>query len=1180
MKNELFYLSILMFLTFSLPSQNLTWEKVNGPYGGIGKVSTGKDGYLILETSNNIIYRSNNGGVSWERMPATPANIWHWPLEVGADHNLYAGQSQSLFRSTDNGESWTLLNNQISYETVFALPGGEILLGTTEGIKRSSDNGQSWQLVSGGTDAGGGFAYNPFNGDVYTWSGYTPSGELSTLLRSSDQGLTWSVALQVPELNGDQMAFSPNGTIFLGARNYIWRSFDNGTTWTNLDAFFQDSYREVMIAVTNTGRLFAHEWYISKYSDDNGDTWHPLVDDYDNNFDNFSSDGAGKIFARRGDGSLYFTENNGASWNFAAGNILRASIKSLTHLSNDRLLAHTYDGIFYSPDNGSSWNLIWDGVISSSYESFSDGALVAGNAHWYYWDGINKVVRFTDEGQTQQVLNIPGLSNTTPLFGLWVGAAPQTVFAHTSSGFYRSADGGENWTPLAIQFYLQSVIAIPDGNLLANGSDGLYRSGDDGQNWVKISEINFWNADPIHVGGNGQLYAQYHPSDLFVSPDGGLTWDSTRIQYQYTLSDISVNNFGHLFMYDYSNNEVVRSVDGGLSFHPAGGLSAISGGAYYGRYLSINSAQHLYLNQNGNGIYRSVHPTTDVKIVTGNAWHDLDENCNYAQPDTLLQRHLVKLTKDGQTVYGYANDMGRYFAPVTPGEYEVAVVAPSDYWLSCNETATVPDNDLIGLVDSVDAGIRVGIECPLASVSVSAPFLRRCFESLLYVRYENRGTLPAEGAYLTITLDPDLAFNGASFPVAAQNGDTYTFQLGDLAVGASGEIILTVTPSCDLPLGAVHCVEAHIYPDEFCIEPIAPQIVTSAHCVGGNIELQINNIGNAGMSTPLSWFVVNPGSPAGSTIGALALGTFQLDAGATFTTTIAAANTPLDFYAEQAPEYPFNTFSQTTIQGCGAGQTLSSSNNDDMGPFTDLLCQPAIGAFDPNDKQGMPAGLTENGYIEHDQSLTYLIRFQNTGTDTAFNVNVRDTLPEALDPATVTLLNASHPCDLRIMANGSLMFVFDHIMLPDSNVNESASHGFVQFAVRQKPNNPTGALIRNKAGIYFDFNEPVITNQTLHTVGIPEVVITGTEQPLPGEMRVQAMPNPFTESFTVNLSSAISDQTFHLSLIDSNGRIVAKKTFSVHSVNIPRNNLPEGVYHFLIVNANGKRIGNGTVVAQ
>lgn len=1172
----------LFLLPFCLNAQNITWEKLNGPSGGTGEVYQGKDGYLILKSEYNRLYRSNNGGQSWDLLPPVPSSPFGVWIVVGADRNLYTGHVNKLYQSVDNGLSWTLLNDNISNRTIFALPGGELLVGSSSGqIKRSVDNGQTWAVVANDVENSGGFAYNPFNGDVYTWDESPSIGEISKLWRSSDQGQTWQTVLEGLELDPFQVAFSPNGAVFVSVSGYLWRSLDNGATWTIVDDF--NSSGDIFITVTSTGRLFASEWpFISTYSDDNGNTWHPLTDEIGNNFTYFSNNIEGSIFSYRVSGSVYVTEDDGASWQFASNNILNSRIREVVHLDAERILAFTRDGLFYSNDSGASWELIWDKIISENLFDIADYLQPAApDGSWYIWDGNEQIVRLTNEGQTHEYLQIPGLAGPGSFKGLWCSPVSPLVFCSTQTGFYSSADAGQTWTLQSADFIPLSVITLPDGNLLTFDTEAVYRSTDNGQTWEIISNLGFWNAR-AYTGSNGLLYGTIFEPSIFVSPDGGLTWDSIGINSEGPVLDLAVNNQGHIFLYDFSENIIRRSVDGGLTFNLIQGPGI---GTYYysGNAMSIDPSQHLYLTLEGDGIYRSTEPTSSLKLLTGSVWSDVDLDCAYLQPDTLMPGQLVKLSGANETAYGYSNALGNYLAPVASGDYQISVVQPSDYWLSCNATILVPDNPQTGIVEAADIGIRALTICPLATVSVSTPFLRRCFESTVYVRYENVGTLPVSNAYLTITLDDFLEFNGASLPVSTQNGQTFTFLLGDLAIGASGNLTMSVTPSCDAALGNIHCIEAHIFPDELCPEPTTPHIVTSATCLGDSVLFRIDNIGTADMTSPLSWFVAHPNDVNSPVLTAVAEGTFLLDAEATFTITLASGSGGFDFYAQQAPEYPFNVLSNTVVRGCKTepgGDQLTIFNQDEAGPFTDVLCQPNIGAYDPNDKQGMPAGLTEKGYIKHEQQLTYLIRFQNTGTDTAMNVSVRDTLPGSLDPATVQFLNSSHPCEMRILTNGSLLFIFDHIMLPDSNVNEAASHGFVQFSVRQTPDNPTGSVISNKAGIYFDFNEPVITNATLHTVGIPEVVITDTEEPLPGETKMQANPNPFMESFTVNLSSAISDQSLHVSLMDSNGRIVAKKAFSGHAVNIPRDNLPQGVYHFLIVNENGHRIGNGTVVAQ
>jgi uncharacterized repeat protein (TIGR01451 family) len=100
---------------------------------------------------------------------------------------------------------------------------------------------------------------------------------------------------------------------------------------------------------------------------------------------------------------------------------------------------------------------------------------------------------------------------------------------------------------------------------------------------------------------------------------------------------------------------------------------------------------------------------------------------------------------------------------------------------------------------------------------------------------------------------------------------------------------------------------------------------------------------------------------------------------------------------------------------------------------SDSLFSVVRGAFDPNDKRATPT-LSLN-QVAQGAYVNYLVRFQNTGTDTAFNVVVSDVLNNLLDPASFQILGTSH--NSKVTRNGStIYFEFLNILLPDSNVNE------------------------------------------------------------------------------------------------------------------------------------------------
>lgn len=157
------------------------------------------------------------------------------------------------------------------------------------------------------------------------------------------------------------------------------------------------------------------------------------------------------------------------------------------------------------------------------------------------------------------------------------------------------------------------------------------------------------------------------------------------------------------------------------------------------------------------------------------------------------------------------------------------------------------------------------------------------------------------------------------------------------------------------------------------------------------------------------------------------------------------------------------------------GDTTPTNNS-----FTHL--DTTSGSFDPNDKQVSPKGEGPLNFTPLDtERLTYTVRFQNTGTDTAFFVVIRDTLDPNVKISSYRREMESHPYHLRIEKDSILVFDFNRILLPDSATNLAGSQGFVQFSFLVKDNIPTGTQIRNRAAIYFDFNEPIITNEVLNT---------------------------------------------------------------------------------------------------
>ena len=184
-----------------------------------------------------------------------------------------------------------------------------------------------------------------------------------------------------------------------------------------------------------------------------------------------------------------------------------------------------------------------------------------------------------------------------------------------------------------------------------------------------------------------------------------------------------------------------------------------------------------------------------------------------------------------------------------------------------------------------------------------------------------------------------------------------------------------------------------------------------------------------------------------------------------------------------------------------ASNTLAESN---LANNTDVLATTVTGSFDPNDKLvRTSSGQSSTQYfIGTDEYLDYTIRFQNTGSDTAFTVVITDTLPAELDLSSYQQGVSSHPCTVDFLTDRVVRWTFSNILLPDSTTNEPASHGLTSFRIHVQQPLVAGTVVTNAADIFFDFNPPVRTPDAVITVDLSTGVAAERSAAL------QLVPNP------------------------------------------------------------------------
>ena len=184
--------------------------------------------------------------------------------------------------------------------------------------------------------------------------------------------------------------------------------------------------------------------------------------------------------------------------------------------------------------------------------------------------------------------------------------------------------------------------------------------------------------------------------------------------------------------------------------------------------------------------------------------------------------------------------------------------------------------------------------------------------------------------------------------------------------------------------------------------------------------------------------------------------------------------------------------------------------------FFILLLYTSESARAQNDIQVLGDAVLTPAEIAEGATVLYLIRFQNMGEDTAHQIVVYDTLDPRFDPASISLVSASHSYSFFRDGNNNLRWYFEDINLPGRDTDPGNSFGFVMFSVRPLSFVESGQIISNRACIRFDDFFQTCTNES--AVWIDE----GANDDEPGNTTVReylVVPNPNYGAFVVQPKS-------------------------------------------------------------
>ena len=229
---------------------------------------------------------------------------------------------------------------------------------------------------------------------------------------------------------------------------------------------------------------------------------------------------------------------------------------------------------------------------------------------------------------------------------------------------------------------------------------------------------------------------------------------------------------------------------------------------------------------------------------------------------------------------------------------------------------------------------------------------------------------------------------------------------------------------------------------------------------------------------------------------------------------------------------------------------------DNVSTFNQIV----VNSADPNQIQCLEGNTITTEEVGN--YLHYNINFENIGTAEALNIVVKDTINTAkFDVNSLQLQYASHNVETKITGN-ILELIFKNINLPSAILNPIGGHGNVLFKIKTIPTLVIGDDVESRANIYFDYNDPIATNEAITSI---------TALSNPGFVRDKTIviaPNPTNNSVTITSKNKIQS----IQLFDVQGRILQTVLENKKITTLDISNKSDGIYFLKVTTEVGSSV--------
>lgn len=589
------------------------------------------DTETLYGASYAALYRSLDGGDSWQRLPGLPADTccaYVVEADPSAPGTVYVVVARplgsALLRSRDRGETWQSLG-RTDVGTFALVPGAPSVLlvaSYEQGLLRSLDGGATWAPSFEGLGENaccvGWLAPSPAApATVYAFAG-------DRLYRSLDRGESWEQRA-LPGREGEfypaARALDPSdgGTLYFvdGAGN-IFRTSDGGATWNGYGApvpIAPDGYLIGLTAVATAPTTLYAATDRGLYRATGGTTgWARL--DVEVPPGSFAAPVSDPTDPQRlywaTTAGLLVTNDGGRTWHVSSTGLPNLPTQAVAVDAGGRVYAGLPWGGVVSTADGAAWSFgVGSGIEGETVLSFAadpaTGRVLAGTYN-------GRVLRSDDRGATWAggTRGLPFAS----VWGLAEGTAPGEILAATELGVYRSTDGGERWRRSSRSLPNAGVHVVSPASsrpaVVYAGLDraGVWRSSDGGRSWRPAGlgrlTVLALAVDPTDAR---RVYAATDRAGAYRSDDGGRTWQ--RVTATRRTASLAIDPSDPRTVLLGTGGTILRSRDagrtwqplvdglpdrGGLPFDPEANaprlvlaLAAVPGGAYAATWSGVFS---------------------------------------------------------------------------------------------------------------------------------------------------------------------------------------------------------------------------------------------------------------------------------------------------------------------------------------------------------------------------------------------------------------------------------------------------------------------------------------------------------------------------------------------------------------------------------------------------------------